>query len=255
MLVNENVSSFANYLLIHGLLQQLYVDQHASTQPLRLETVVSFETALRMWQASWKISSEFTLDPITPKGRFGISVVSLLQIAYIRLSSKYDLLDSVVSSEKAQNRLHKGANLDRLPRTDRAVIHAAHALSIQVRHGISFIVHYTPPSWSIETSVSGLESALLLTDWVEMIVATVKSNGIEGLRDSERSLLRVISGIIKETEFAESLEVLEDDVSHFQRIATILARLWIQICQRVKVLGIDQIVETRLQNLANFMVH
>ncbi|KAJ9134456.1 hypothetical protein NKR23_g10096 [Pleurostoma richardsiae] len=83
-----SVSAFSNYLLIHGVLQQIYIDRHGSTGALPPDNVRAFETALRTWQLSWEHTDESTLDPLLPdKGPLGLTGAALLRLAYIRLTS------------------------------------------------------------------------------------------------------------------------------------------------------------------------
>lgn len=80
---------------------------------------------------------------------------------------------------------------------------------------------------------------------------TVKSCGTEGLCNSERKLLEIITGIIKETTYANTMDILEDDASHFQLMATTVIKLWTQIFQGVHILEIDNVIGAGLQLLLN----
>ncbi|RYP41584.1 hypothetical protein DL767_000926 [Monosporascus sp. MG133] len=64
----SGVSSSANYVLIHGVLQQLWAARLGSTGPLSPDCTKAFERALRTWQLSWELTPESTLDPLSPKG-------------------------------------------------------------------------------------------------------------------------------------------------------------------------------------------
>jgi hypothetical protein len=142
-------------------------------------------------------------------------------------------------------------SLYRSTRVDKVILHAAHALSIPVSLGIEFMASTKTSIWVIEHSLCSLECSLLLKDWLEMISTTVRSCSTEELRPVERKLLRIITGIIKETSFAGTLNVLEDDASHFQRMAAIVVKLWAQIFQGVHVLEIDNFIGASLQLLAD----
>ena len=247
---DASVSSFSNYLLIHGLLQQIYIDRHGSTGSLRPDTIKSFETALRTWQLSWELTDESSLDPLSPKGPFGLSATALLRLAYIRLNLDLGIHRGLVSRD-LRCRTSRDSGLSRSPPVDRAIIHSAHALSIPVRFGIAFVAHTATPIWSIEHSLCSLECACLLKDWLEMISTTVRSCGIEGLRTVERKLLKIVTAIIKETRFAETLDTLENDASYFQHMAVTVANLWAQVFQGVHVLEIDNFIGASLQLLAD----
>lgn len=145
----------------------------------------------------------------------------------------------------------KRSDLNRSSPVDKAILHAAHALSIPVRVGIPSMALTKTPIWTIEHSLCSLECALLLKDWLEKMSTTVRSCGTEGLRKVERKLLGVITEIIKETCFAETLDILEDDASRFQSMAATVVKLWAQIFQSAQVLEIDNFIGAGLQLLAN----
>lgn len=245
---DATVSAFSNYLLIHGLLQQIYVNRHGfSLQP---ETIKSFETALSTWQSSWELSYESTLDPLTPKGPLGLSATALLRLAYIRLSSDLGSYEGLFSVD-LRGGTGKSSNLSRLPHVDRAILHAAHALSIPVRLGIEFVARTQTPIWTIEHSLCSRECALVLKDWLEMISTIIRSCGTEGLRKVERKFLGIITGIIKETRFSKTLDILEDDASRYQRMAATVVQIWAEIFQGVHILEIDNAIGASLQLLAD----
>ncbi|KAI9833933.1 MAG: hypothetical protein M1819_003442 [Sarea resinae] len=248
---DASVSSYSNYLLIHGLLQQIYIDRYGSMGSLRLDAVNHFETALRTWQSSWEATHESTLDPLSPNGPFGLTATALLRLAYIRLNNPDPGPCRVLLSRDPQYITGKRSPLNRGLRVDKAILHAAHALSIPVRQGIAFMALTKTPLWNIEHSLCSLECALLLKTWLEMISTAIKSGGTDGLQDVERKLLRTITGIIKETCLAETLDFPEDDASHFQRMAGTVVELWAQIFQGVHILEIDNVIGASLQLLSN----
>ncbi|KAF7556592.1 hypothetical protein G7Z17_g1352 [Cylindrodendrum hubeiense] len=87
------ISAFANYILIHGLLQQIFFIRNAtsclpdSTMSLSMDVVKNMEAALRAWQESWEATYESTLDPSSPKGPLGFNSTALLRLVYIRLNA------------------------------------------------------------------------------------------------------------------------------------------------------------------------
>ncbi len=244
----ESVSSFSSYLLIHGLLQQMYIEQHSIGS---LDTVNSFEIALRTWQVSWELAYESTLDPSSPKGPFGLTATALLRLAYIRLNSNLRPCRGLLSRD-IQCVTDEGTTLERSPHVGRAVLHAAHALSIPVRQGIAFLALTKTPLWNIDHSLCSLECTLLLKNWLEMISTITRSCGIEGLREDERRLLEIISEIINETSFAKTPEILEqDDASRIQQMAIVVVKLWAQIFQGAHIFDVDNFVGASLQHLAD----
>jgi hypothetical protein len=244
------VTSIANYMLIHGILQQIYMDSHGITGSIRPESIKSFENALRLWQLSWEYTPESTLDALSIKGPFGLTATALFRLAYIRLSSESSPCRSLLSRE-IRYVIGENSVIDRSPPVDRAVLHAAHALSIPVRLGIATVAQTKTPIWSIEHSLCSLECALLLKNWLEMISATIRSFSLEGLRKVEKRLLDIITEIIKETSFADTIDIIEDDASHFQRMAGIVIKIWAQMFQGIQIYEIDSFIGASLQLLAD----
>lgn len=68
------LSSFGNYVLIHGLLQQIFHVRNAAgrlsnaADPLSDDLVDKMQHSLRAWQESWEATYESTTDPSSPKG-------------------------------------------------------------------------------------------------------------------------------------------------------------------------------------------
>ena len=79
----------------------------------------------------------------------------------------------------------------------------------------------------------------------------IRSGGTEWLRKAERKLLGIITGIVKETSFAETLSILEDEASQFSRMATTVVKIWAQIFQGIHVLEIDNVIGAGLRILAD----
>ncbi|EXJ77538.1 hypothetical protein A1O3_09765 [Capronia epimyces CBS 606.96] len=253
---NAGVSSFSNYLLIHGLLQQIYVDRHGSTgSSLGCETRKALETALRTWQRSWELTHESTLDPLSPKGPLGFTAASLLRHAYIWLSSDGPIPNRGLLRRDLRCLVGNDRHYptQRLPHLDRAVLHAVHALAVPVRLGIELITRARQPFWTIEHSLCSLECALLLQRWLETMAATVRSCGsIEKLRQAEQKLLHIIAEVIKETFLSDTLAVVEDDdASRVQRMATTVVQLWARIFQFSHALDVDDFIAAGLKHLSD----
>ena len=245
---NGTLSAFSNYILVHALLQQIFIDRHGSTG-LQPGTIDSFETALRTWKLSWEHTFEATMDPLVPKGPLGLAGVTLFRLSYIRLSSDYGPCRGVLSRDP-KCILATRPTIRRAPHVDRAVLHATHALAIPMRLGAELMGSTKTPVWTTEHSLCSLECALLLKDWLEMIAAVSRSGGTEGLRPVERKLLALLAGIIKESTFSESLEIQENDESHILRMTRIIINLWAQIFEGAHLYEIDNFVGTSLQLLA-----
>jgi Fungal specific transcription factor domain len=253
------ISSFANYLLIQGLVQEIYHKCHKSVTTQHLDNVKSFETALRRWQTSWETTQESShdsnLDPLYAKGPLALTGAALLRLAYIRLSSGHNLSKELFLSLNPQCMLQRQNGIRRSQQVNRAVIHAAHSFSIPVRFGISFMTTTKTAIWSLEQSICSLESAILLKDWLDMISFTIASSGPDALPKIERRLLGIITDIVKGTSLASTLDVQEDYASHIQRMAGTVIKVWAAIFQGVNVLDIENVIGAGLQHLADTSLH
>ncbi|KAI0445557.1 hypothetical protein F4803DRAFT_135343 [Xylaria telfairii] len=249
LLIEPSVSSFSCYILIIGLLQQIYLDHHSSGGSQPLASVETFEIALRAWQVSWERTDEPVLDPLSSKASFGLSSAALLRLAYIRLNSKPGCCRGLLWGSHII--IYKAPILDRSLHVERAVLHAAHALSVPVRLGISYMANTKTSIWSIEHSVCSLESALLLNAWLGTVSTVVRSCGIGALRPSEKRLLGIVTSIIKETDYAEMLYLPDDDGSRYLYMASTVIKLWSRVFGGIHVLEIDDDVRSGLQLVAN----
>ncbi|KAI0429805.1 hypothetical protein F5Y09DRAFT_249117 [Xylaria sp. FL1042] len=244
---DTRVSSFSCYLLIIGLLQQIYHDRQSAggsqPSPASIERV---EIALRAWQVSWEGTDEPVIDPRSSKvSSFGLSSTALLRLAYIRLNFNRGTCHGVIQGDLTI--MDKLPILERSLHVERAVLHAAHALSVPVRLGIAYMATTKTSIWSIEHSICSLESALLLKTWLIKISTVVQSSGISVLRKSEEKLLDIITSIIKETDFSEVLYLADDDPSRYQQMAMAVIKLWSSVFQGIHVLEIDDDVRCYLR--------
>jgi hypothetical protein len=248
-------SSFANYLLIQGIIQEMSNECHKSMTMPNSDNIKSFEAALRRWQSCWEMTDESShdsnLDPMYAKGPFALTGAALLRLAYIRLSSGHNPSKKLLLSRNPQCMLQKQSSLQRSQQVNRAVIHAAHSLSIPARLGITFMTTTKTGIWSLEQSICSLESAILLADWLNMISATVRSLSIDAVQKVEKRLLGIIKDIIKGTSFAGTLDMLEDYASQIQRMACTVIKIWAAIFQGVNVLHIENVIGAGLQLLAD----
>jgi len=214
------------------------------------EATKSFEAALRNWQSSFERGDEPFLDPLIPKDAVGLMGAALLRLAYTRLNSDF-VSSKFLLSRDLNITMGTTSTLNRSQGLDKAVLHAAHGLSIPVRLGTPFMARTKTPIWSIEHSLCSLECALLLKHWLEMMSQTTRNFGVDGLSKVEGKLLGIITSIVKESNLAETLDILEDDSSRYQRMAETVVKLWAEIFQGAHVHDIDNTISAALQLLAN----
>lgn len=163
-----------NYLLLHGLLQRIYIvrdlslplmDQGAS---LPQDEIEKLERALRSWTSGWQQAPESSLDPNNENGPIPFTSSALLGLAYVRIYlnlGPYRALETRDSSLIAES-LMKCPNLSRSKGVISALLYAAHALSIPVRLGVDRVARSQAFFWSVRHSLSGLECAVLLSKWL-----------------------------------------------------------------------------------------
>ncbi|KAI1281835.1 hypothetical protein F5Y07DRAFT_271784 [Xylaria sp. FL0933] len=244
---DRRVSSFSCYLLMIGLLQQIYHDRQSAGggQP-PLASIERVEIALRAWQVSWEGTDEPVIDPLSSKvSSFGLSSTALLRLAYIRLNFNRGTCRGVIQGDLTL--MDNQPILERCLHVERAVLHAAHALSVPIRFGIAYMATTKTSIWSVEHSVCSLESALLLKTWLVVISRVVQSSGTCVLRTSEKKLLEIVTSIIKETDFSGILNLPDDDPSRYQQMAMAVIKLWSCVFQGIHVLEIDDDVRGYLR--------
>lgn len=169
------ICSLGNYILIHAIIQQIYMIRQASTIPtpttlngsLQPTEISKLGEALRIWQIGWEKAPESSLDPTNPYGPVAFSSTALLRLAYIRLHCDLgpcrglDTRDPQIIART----LKACPPLTRSALMSRAILQAAHALSIPVKIGIKFVAHTHTLLWSMQHSLGNLECAFLLSTY------------------------------------------------------------------------------------------
>ncbi|KAL5356249.1 hypothetical protein BJX96DRAFT_171436 [Aspergillus floccosus] len=224
------ISAFSNYLLIHGIVQKIYLEHQTSTChsrdkcDLRLPFIKSMETTLRSWQASWEATYESTLDPCSPKGPLGFNATALLRMAYIRLHVNLGLCHDLVFGDPSRiQELFRDPStmrLSRSPSLDRAILQCIHALSIPVRVGIPYVAQTQTAHWSIQHSICNLECAFLL---------------------------------IQETHFQSTLDYEDDHSTRITRLAVSTSRMWAEVTGGIHVFDIAHRVGVALSVAADVL--
>ncbi|KAJ6108440.1 hypothetical protein N7523_009763 [Penicillium sp. IBT 18751x] len=254
------ISSFSNYVLIHGLVQKIYLEHQAATclphspSPMDSRLFKSLEIALRSWQSSWEATYESTLDPCSPKGPLGFNATALLRLAYIRLHTNTGLCHDLISVNPTQiGKLFSNYLPTRSPSMDRAILQCIHALSIPVRVGIAYVARTQSLHWNIQHSICSLECAFLLTRWMQTIARAVRIEGLGVLRADERKLLAMMTSLVRETHLDDSIEHEEDHSAHITRLAASTARLWAEVASGMHVFDLAHRIGTSLSVLADVL--
>ncbi|KAF2968885.1 hypothetical protein GQX73_g4654 [Xylaria multiplex] len=190
-----------NYLLLHGLLQRIYIVRDLSlpivdqTALLPGEEVCKLERALRSWTTGWQQAPESTLDPKNENGPIPFTSSSLLGLAYVRIYlnlGPYRQLDTRDPARIA-SALARSPPVKRSDGVISALLYAAHALSIPVRLGIDRVARSQAFFWSVRHSLSGLECAVLLSKWLRELHSSPTP-----LSGSEERILHWVRCIVEE---------------------------------------------------------
>ena len=169
--VPSQLSSLGNYVLIHALLQHVFLLKQTSFsagspynthRTLKHEDVEEVTGALRVWQTSFEHrhqlraaeSGHFAGTDSIPGGSLAYNASALLRLAYIRLytdlppSRALDTRDSMLVASGLSNT----PPLMRSLRLHRAVFQAVHALSMLVKAGVKYVAKTKSSEWSIQHS-------------------------------------------------------------------------------------------------------
>ncbi|KAF9875244.1 C2H2 type zinc finger domain protein [Colletotrichum karsti] len=192
-----------NYMLLHGLLQRIYIVRDLSlpvmdhSASLPSEEVDKLERGLRSWTAGWQQAPESSLDPNNENGPIPFTSSSLLGLAYVRIYlhlGPYRLLETrdPVRIAKAINR---APAVERSGGVITALLYTAHMLSIPVRLGVDRVARSQAFFWSVRHSLSGLECAVLLSKW---LFSLTEATTTTPLSDSEDRILHWVRCIVEE---------------------------------------------------------
>lgn len=217
-------SALGNYVLIHAIVQHIFfVRQSArcrfdTTPELTADEAAPLDQAVRNWQAGWKHSPESSVNPLDPNGPVAFNSTALLRLAYIRLNMDtgpgraLGTRDPVQIAHALRNTppltLHRTPT-HTPPKLIRALLHAAHALSIPVKIGIRLVAKTQTFTWSIQHSLCSLECALLLGKWLEAIAALGNCPD-PPLTPGEERILSLVHTVLDETEFRLPSDSSED---------------------------------------------
>jgi hypothetical protein len=165
------LTSLGNYILIHALLQHIFLLKQTSfsilspfeiQRGLKMEDVEDINQALRAWSLSFEHHRQLRVNEIAAQGTgdgysegpVAFNSTALLKLAYIRLHT------DLSSSRSLETRDHvliaqafgDAPLLVRSPRLCRAVVQAIHALSMLVKMGVNYVAKTKSLEWSMQHS-------------------------------------------------------------------------------------------------------
>ena len=164
------MSSLGNYILIHALLQHLFLLKQTSFTPvssfesprgLRPDDVEDCFQALRIWQMSFEQHQERSADhthqginDALPGGPIAYNSTALWRLASIRLYTDLNPSRALETRDVGQmaQALANAPYLVRSMRLNRAVLQAIHALSMLVKQGVNYVARRKSSEWSMQHS-------------------------------------------------------------------------------------------------------
>lgn len=248
----SSATSFGNYVLIHGLIQQIFfcrqslIDFDTYPEPsIPAETAQRLQSALRKWQKTWDNTKGASLEPVSPHGPLGFNSTALFRIALIRLHVDLGPRRQLETRDphRLARSLYDSPPIPRSASVCKTVLQTAHALSILVRIGVEFVSKTQTFSWSIVHVLCNLECACFLSKWLQSI-STVISKG-EALSQDEKRLFQIIVCILIEADTGAGTEdrhaIYKDGLnssSSINLVGAAVVRLWAEAFKGVNVFDI-----------------
>ncbi|KIW39413.1 uncharacterized protein PV06_09184 [Exophiala oligosperma] len=227
----KTCSSLGVYILITAIVQHIYVIRqlskhtlfdHTTTIPSEIDTL---HQALRRWQEIWEMDPHRSLGPNNPNGPLPFNSTALLRMAYVRLGM--DIGSSfTMSSRNPQQIAFEMLHSPPVPRnrhSTRAALHAAHTLNTPVKIGLKLVAKTQALTWSLQHSLSYLESAFLLSKWLDNIMRSLENPPLD---EAEQQVLSYVQGI-----FHEAVDNDDEETTPCinPQMSISLIRIWAQL--------------------------
>jgi hypothetical protein len=255
-------SSLGSYILIHALIQHIWLTQElfrgqpsgdpSNGSHIPASSVTTLEAALKAWQFCWERNPESSVNPLSPHGPLAFNSTALLRLAYIRINIDTGPIRSLGSCNPVSiaASIRAAPPVARSKRMTRAALHCAHALSIPIKLGINSIAH-TRLFWSIQHALCSLESALLLTKWLESVTPYVGRRVEDGgLSEAEGRLLGFVLEMVAETEWAApEQELLRDEKS----LSAVVVRIWARLFRSDDIWEMVDVIRRSLEVYADML--
>ncbi|EER37353.1 conserved hypothetical protein [Histoplasma capsulatum var. duboisii H88] len=256
--ITECNSSLGNYILIHAILQHIFCLRHFSrgrfdgNRDVAPEDIAATEQALWNWQTGSKRSPQSSLDPQHPDGPVAFNSTALLRLAYIRLNIytgpgiALDTRDPIQIAKA----LRTSPRVKRTPKLVCAVLHSARALSIPIKIGIRLVAQTQTFIWSIQHLLCSLESAILLSKWLE---ALSQPNPDPPVSYDERRIGALVKMMLDETEFAIASNLTLGSPAMIKQINAGVLRVWAKIFKGAQTWAIIDTIGNSLNIYADMI--
>ncbi|KAI0019159.1 hypothetical protein F4780DRAFT_460243 [Xylariomycetidae sp. FL0641] len=279
------MSSLGNYILIHALLQHIFLLKQTSftlapsfdtPRGLRPDDVEECLQALRVWQMSFEQqqaraaenSPQGTPDTF-PASPVAYDALALWRLASIRLYTDLSPSRTLETRDAGQiaQAFYDAPYLFRSVRSNRAVLQAIHSLSMLVKQGVNYVARRKSSEWSMQHSLCNLEGAILLSKWL-MTLASIGPTDAPPSPD-ERSLLDMLRHMLDETEFAvpidpslagngrghpaSHMDIAMNDSNKLRQVAAAVIRLWAETFKGSHIFDIVKVIGLSLERYAELL--
>jgi hypothetical protein len=208
-------SSLGVYILISALIQHIYFVRQLSQHTTHPEDTTLhsqmdiLRQALSQWQQIWEMDPYRSIAPHDPNGPLPFNSIAQFRMAYIRLSIDIGSFFTMDSGDPQQIAFEMlcSPSVPRNQHSTRAALHAAHTLSAPVRMGVKLVARTQALTWSLQHSLSYLESAFLLSKWLDTI--TRSPCGVS-LDEDEQQVLSYVRDILDEAEVVDQAIACRD---------------------------------------------
>ncbi|KAK3316432.1 hypothetical protein B0H66DRAFT_576328 [Apodospora peruviana] len=282
------VTSLGNYVLIHALVQHIFLLKQTSFaslstfdvhRGLKMEDVEEVSHALRFWGMGFEQHRQLRASENGSQANAGDSFAgdpvafnstALHRLAYIRLHTDLSHSRSLETRDHVlvASAFSDAPLLVRSPRLCRAVMQAIHALSILVKMGVNYVARTKSSEWSMQHSLCNLECAVLLSKWLLTLASIGPADPPPS--QEEKSLLDTVRRMLDETEFAvpidpslsgpsgghshhRSVDISASDGTKLRQLASAVIKLWAETFKGTHVFEIVNIMAVGLEGYADLI--
>ncbi|OHF00213.1 hypothetical protein CORC01_04402 [Colletotrichum orchidophilum] len=261
-----HMSSLGNYVLIHALLQHIYLLKQTSfalsspfgpQRGLKPEDVEEITAALRIWQVSFEHRHQLRAadaghvgnSDSFPGGPVAFNSTALLRLAYIRLYTE------IPPNRSLETRDHMlvASSLSSMP-------------LLVLKAGVNYVARTKSLEWSIQHSLCNFECAILLSKWL-LTLASIGPNDPPATPE-EKNLLQSVRRMLDETEFAVPIdpslggptagqptnsEVSANDSTRLRQLAAAVIRLWAETFKGSHIFDMVRVMGSSLDGYADLV--
>ncbi len=245
-------SSLGVYVLISAVIQRIYFVRQMGKALAREQDVIApveasnLYQALSRWQQMWEMDPHRSTAPGNPHGPLPFNSTAQFRMAYIRLSMDIGssfTLESHDADQVAIEMIHSPP-ISRNQHSTKAALHAAHTLSTPVKIGVKMVARTQGLTWSLQHSLSYLESAFLLSKWLDMIAMVMRSPSAVPLDEDEKQVLSYVQGILDEGE-------VDDTADPDAHLSVRLVNIWARLLGQESIWPIVGLIGKILTSYAN----